>query len=88
MMHCCDATASSYVAKVQGEVFARFHAVTIKATVVCEIDCLAYQDKFFVSNLLDVKENDHALDFALYQSSLFLVSVNLDFSTGSSYSLP
>jgi hypothetical protein len=71
-MHCCDATASSYVAKVRGEVFARFHAPTKKVTVVCKIDCLACQDKFFVSNLLDVKENDErGLDFALHQSSLF-----------------
>jgi hypothetical protein len=27
---CCDATASSFVAKVQSEVFAYFQAVTIK----------------------------------------------------------
>jgi hypothetical protein len=34
-------------------------------TVVCGIDCLACQDKFFVGNSLDVKENnEHALDFA------------------------
>jgi hypothetical protein len=33
-------------------------------TVVCGIDCLACQDKFFVNNPLDVKENyEHAPDF-------------------------
>jgi hypothetical protein len=41
-------------------------------TVVSRIDCLACQNEFFVNNLLEVKENDeHALDFALYQSHLF-----------------
>jgi hypothetical protein len=30
MVRCRDATASSSVAKVQGEVFAHFHAVAIK----------------------------------------------------------
>jgi hypothetical protein len=30
MVYCHDATASSFVAKVQGEVFAYFHAVAIK----------------------------------------------------------
>jgi hypothetical protein len=29
-MHCCDATASSFVAKVWGKVFAHFHAVAMK----------------------------------------------------------
>jgi hypothetical protein len=29
-LHCCDARANSFVTKVQGEVFAHFHAVTIK----------------------------------------------------------
>jgi hypothetical protein len=43
-----------------------------KITVVCGIDCLACQDKFFVNNPLDVKENDeHALDFAHHLSCLF-----------------
>jgi hypothetical protein len=30
MLHCHEATARYFVAKVQGEVFACFHAVTIK----------------------------------------------------------
>jgi hypothetical protein len=33
-------------------------------TVVCRIDCFAYQDEFFINNSLDVKENYLALDFA------------------------
>jgi hypothetical protein len=41
-------------------------------TVVCGIDCLAFQDEFFVNNPSDVKENDyHALYFALRLSCLF-----------------
>jgi hypothetical protein len=30
MVNCRDATASSFVAKVRGEVFAHFHAVAVK----------------------------------------------------------
>jgi hypothetical protein len=30
MVHCHDATASSFVAKVRGEEFTHFHAVTVK----------------------------------------------------------
>jgi hypothetical protein len=52
---CCDATASSFITKVQGEVFAHFHSVTVKVTMVCRIDYLACQDKFFENNPLDVK---------------------------------
>jgi hypothetical protein len=41
----------------------------LNLTVVCRIDCLACQDKFFVINHLDVKENDeHDLDFAFHLS--------------------
>jgi hypothetical protein len=47
---CCDATASSCIAKVQGKVFSHFQAVAVKVTVVC-----AYQDECFVNNPLDVK---------------------------------
>jgi hypothetical protein len=57
MVRCHDATTSSFVAKVQGEVFAYFHAVTVKRNVVCGIDCLACQDEFFMNNPLDIKEN-------------------------------
>jgi hypothetical protein len=53
----------------------------LNIAVVCGIDCLAYQDEFFVNNnTLDVKENEeHALDFALHLSHSFPVSVSLDF---------
>jgi hypothetical protein len=30
MVHCCDATASSLIAKVWGETFTHFRAVTVK----------------------------------------------------------
>jgi hypothetical protein len=40
-------------------------------TVVCRIDCLDSQGEFFVKNPLDIKENEHALDFALRLSHLF-----------------
>jgi hypothetical protein len=49
ILRCRDATASSFVTKVQSEVFARFHAVAVKnITVSCESDCLACQNEFFV----------------------------------------
>jgi hypothetical protein len=71
MVHCRDAAVSSLVAKVRDEVFTHFRAVTIKVTVVCRFDSLACQDKFFVNNPLDVKENgERALDFALHLSRL------------------
>jgi hypothetical protein len=41
-------------------------------TVVCRIGCLVCQNKFYVNNSLDVKENnEHALDFALHLSRFF-----------------
>jgi hypothetical protein len=55
-MLCRDATASYFVAKVRGEVFAHFHAVAVKVTVVFGIDCMACQDESFVNNPLDVKK--------------------------------
>jgi hypothetical protein len=45
MVHCCYATGSFSVAKVWDEVFAHFHAFA----VVSGIDCLAFQDEFFVT---------------------------------------
>jgi hypothetical protein len=48
MVRCRDATAINFANEFWGEVFARFHAVTIKRQVVCTIDCLACQDEFFV----------------------------------------
>jgi hypothetical protein len=56
MVRCRDATASSFVAKVRGEMFAHFHTVAVNVTVVCVNESLAFQDEFFVKNLLDVKE--------------------------------
>jgi hypothetical protein len=75
-VRCHDAAASSFVAKVHVEVFACFHAVTVKVTVVCWIHCLACQDKFFVNSPLDVKENDDCSSpvspfFGLGESGLF-----------------
>jgi hypothetical protein len=70
-MRCRDATASSLIAKVQGEVFAHFHAAAIKVAIVCRTGCLACQDKLFVNNPLDVKETyETALDFALGEFEL------------------
>jgi hypothetical protein len=57
-VHCCDATASSFVAKVRGKVYAHFHAVAINSHSSNRIYCLACQDEFFV------KENyENAIDF-------------------------
>jgi hypothetical protein len=45
----------------------------LNVTVVCGIECLVFQDVFFVNNPLDEKESDeHALDFALHLSRTFL----------------
>jgi hypothetical protein len=69
---CCYTATGSFVAKVQGEIFSQFDAVSAKVTVVCRIDCLACQDKFFMNNPLKVKENgEHSLDFALHLSRFF-----------------
>jgi hypothetical protein len=63
---------ASFDAKVRGEVFEHFHAVTANVTVVYGIECLAWQDEFFVNNPLDIKENDeHAIDVAFPPSRLF-----------------
>jgi hypothetical protein len=76
-MHCRDATAISFIAKARGEVFARFHVVAVKLTVVCRLDCLACQDEFFMNSLLNVKENnEHALDFVLDLSCLLWSALN------------
>jgi hypothetical protein len=50
-LHCRDATASSFVAKVLGKILAHFHAVTMNITAVCGIDCLTCQDEFFVKTM-------------------------------------
>jgi hypothetical protein len=62
-VRCRDATVSSFVANVWGEVFADFCAVIGRVTVICGIGCFACQDESFLNNFLDVEENDeHALD--------------------------
>jgi hypothetical protein len=68
-----EARASSFLAKVRGEVFAHFQAVAVKRLqVVCGTDCLACQAELFVNNPLNAKENnEHALDFALQLSRHF-----------------
>jgi hypothetical protein len=70
-MRCRDATASSFIAKVRGEIFERFHAFVIKRQSSCRVDCLARQDEFFVNNPLYVKGNgERPLHFALLLSGL------------------
>jgi hypothetical protein len=70
-VHCPDATASSFVTKVLVEVTLHFHAVAVKVTIVCGIDCLACQDEFFVKNTLDVKENDEHASWKSCSVSIF-----------------
>jgi hypothetical protein len=55
-VHCHNARARSFAAKVRGEVFAYFHAVAVKCLNIIGIDCLASQDEFFVENLLISKK--------------------------------
>jgi len=72
MGHCNDEAARSVLAKVGGDVFARFHAVTAKLRSRTQNLQLACWDKFFVHNPLDVKESyDHALEIAFHLSGLF-----------------
>jgi hypothetical protein len=68
-----DATANSFVAQVWGEVFAHFHAVGVKKVkVICGTDCLVCKDELFVSNPLEVRENNkHVLYFVIDVSRLF-----------------
>jgi hypothetical protein len=71
MIHSYDETASSFVAKVQGEVFIHFHEVALKSHSNMQ-NSLACQDELSVNSLLDVNENDeHPLDFALHLVRLF-----------------
>jgi hypothetical protein len=73
-VRCRDATASSLVAKVRGEVFAHFHAVAVSG-----IDRLACQDEFFANSFLDVKKIMSMLLTFLFTSLAFSVSASLDF---------
>jgi hypothetical protein len=81
MMRYHDATASSFVAKVPGDVFTNFHLVAIKRHLVCGIGCFTCQYESFASSSLNIKENDqHALDFVPHLSNthvlLMLSSLN------------
>jgi hypothetical protein len=49
-------------------------------TVVCGIDCLTCQGEFFKNNSLAKENDEHALDFTLQLSHLFLVLLSLDMS--------
>jgi hypothetical protein len=65
-VHCCDTTASSLVAIVQGKVFSHFHAVAVAELTVWPVRIILCEHP------LDVKANDeHALDFTLHLSRLF-----------------
>jgi hypothetical protein len=71
MVHCRDATASSFVATFQGESFAHFSAFAVKCHSSMWNGLFGLPGEFFVNKPLDVKENDeHALDFALQLSHL------------------
>jgi hypothetical protein len=78
-VRCFDITDSSYVAKFRGEVFAQFHTVAEKVTVVRGICYFVCQGEFFVKDSLDVKNYQHGPDFVLLLSRLFSISVSLDF---------
>jgi hypothetical protein len=86
-MCCRDATASSLVAKVRGEVFADFHAVAAKRHSSMRDRLL--RAKFLVNNPIYVKENEkHALDFALHLARLFSGLGDFGLSVYGSYVLP
>jgi hypothetical protein len=56
-----------------GRILRTFSLSPYNFTVVWRIDCLDCQDELFVNKPLDMKENDeHALDFALHPTRLFL----------------
>jgi hypothetical protein len=66
MVRCRDATVSYLSPKFGAKSSHNFTKSPWNATTVCGIDSLAYQNKFFLNNPLDIKENyEHALDFAL-----------------------
>jgi hypothetical protein len=76
MVHCCNERDNSFVTKICGEVFTHILMQSPQnVTVVCRIDCLAYQDEYFVNKPLRVRNNyKHALHFALHLSHLFYLS--------------
>jgi hypothetical protein len=69
---CCDETASSFVAKVRGEVFAHFHAVAVRRNSNMRNWLFGLQGRILCEQYQSLKENDkHALDFAFHLSRLF-----------------
>jgi hypothetical protein len=68
MARCRDSTASSFVAKVRDEVFSHFHAVAVKVTVVCRINCFGSQVEFFVNNPFVVDFGLGGFGFSVYDS--------------------
>jgi hypothetical protein len=72
MVHCHNATATYFVTKVRGQVFAYFHVVTIKHHSFMQNWLLGMPGQFFLNSPFDVKENDkNALDFVLHLSHLY-----------------
>ena len=72
MGHCHEEAARSVLAKVGGDVFALFHAVSANFALEPRIHSSACWDKFFMHNPLHVKESDdHALEIAFHLSGLF-----------------
>jgi hypothetical protein len=65
---CRHATASTFVTKVLGEVFANFQAFAVNYQ-----ELIVWPDRtnFFMDEPLNVKKNVHALHFALHLSRLF-----------------
>jgi hypothetical protein len=72
-VRCRDVTASSFVAKVLGEVFAHFHSVAVKRHSSMRNWLFGLWGRILCEQFLDVKENDeHTLAFALFLSLWFL----------------
>jgi hypothetical protein len=69
---CCDATVSSFVDKVRGEVFAHFHTVTIKrhSSTLNWLLWIVRADSLLIIPLI-LENYECVLDFALHMSRLF-----------------
>jgi hypothetical protein len=71
-VHCCDATASSFIVK-GGEVFEHFYAVAVKRHSSMRNWLFGLPGRI----LCDVKENDeHAFDFALHLTRISRSNLN------------
>jgi hypothetical protein len=77
-VYCHDATVSSFVARVQCEVFTHFHAVAVKHHSSMR-NWLFGHSGWILWEPLDDEDDEHTLEFTLYLSRLFSVSVSLDF---------